>query len=148
MNQLSPKANQFIRNTGFILNGIGIGFLFSGSEWLRATNQHSIVVIGLVVMTIGTFLRSARNKEETEKEYERKSARYARIAERVGHDRIKSVYKFSLIATVVFFAIAMGIMISGSMNFVWPLIVMIAVALVLATFTHAPDPTSRSRTTR
>jgi uncharacterized membrane protein len=139
MNQLSQKYTELIRNTGFLLNGIGIGIVFSSSEWMRATSHHDLFMIGLVVITVGTFLRAAKNEGEKEKEYKRKRARYSRMADRIGSDRIKSVYKYSLLGTVVLFAIAMGIMVSGSMNFVWPLIALIAVALVLATLTHEPN---------
>ena len=143
MNQLSQKKTELIRNAGFLLNGIGIGIVFSGSAWLQNSNHHELFMIGLWIIVGGNFLRSAKTKEEKENELQKKSDRYARMAERIGPSRIKLVFKASVLFTVVVFAIAMAVMISGSMNSVWPLIGLITVGLVTASLTHEPDPIGR-----
>ena len=126
------------------MNGIGIGVVLCSSDWVRSVDRHDLFVLGLLVIVIGNVLRAVRTEKEKEKESQMKNDRYSSLIERFGVSKVKSTYKVSIISTVVLFCIAMSIMFSGSMTFVWPLIGLIAIALTLATFTHEPDPTSRS----
>ena len=148
MNQFTEKYAGTILSTGWLMNGIGIGIVFGGSDWVRSADRHDLFVLGLLVVVIGNFLRAARTEEEKEKESQRENDRYARLTNKFGAKRVKITYKASISSTLVFFCLAMSIMLSGSTSFVWPLIGLIIIGLALAMLTHQPVPTSRSRTTR
>jgi hypothetical protein len=143
MNQFTEKYTGAIRSSGWLLNGIGIGIVFSGSDWIQSVGNHDLFVLGLLVIVIGNFLRAAKTEEEKEKESQRKNDRYNRLSDRLGSNRVKITHKASIFSTLVLFCIAMSIMFSGSMSFVWPLIGLIVIGLILAMLTQQPVPTSR-----
>jgi len=143
MNLSSQRKAGSIRNAGFLLSGVGLGVLLFGSDWVEATSHYERFFIGMSIIAIGNFLRAARTEEEKKNEFQRKKDRYARTAERLGNNRIKAVHRISIIGTLILFAIALTIIIKGSMDFVWPLIALIIASLVVAAFTTEPSPTRR-----
>lgn len=127
-----------IREAGLFLSGIGLGILFTNTEWLRSETTNTLAIGSLLILG-GNFLRLFRSEKEKAEENRKKREQYSRITRKFGVSRVIFAHKASIIGTLALFSVAMITMLSGSMNMVWPIICVIAILLVIAVYTDDPN---------
>ena len=142
---MKKQRAQLLRKLGHFLIVLGAAFALLASRWNFTDGVLSNPFLVLFVILAGTYLAGLRTESEREKEINEKRARYARIVQKFGVERVQFALKAAVVAILALSPVTLLTFLFDSMPFFWLSVVLIACLVSLAVVTDNPDDSIQAR---
>lgn len=142
---MTKQSASLLRKIGYllILSGAALAFLASGLKLIDGASMTPLWA--LFVIFSGTYLAGLKTESEREEEINEKRARYARIVQRFGVERVRFALKAAVVAILALSPVALITFLFDSMPFFWLSVVLIACLVSLAVVADNPDDSIQAR---
>jgi peptidoglycan/LPS O-acetylase OafA/YrhL len=142
---MTKQRAQLLRKLGVLLIVSGAALAFVGSLWNFTDGVLSNPFWTLFVILAGTSLAGLRTESEREEEMNDKRARYARIVQRFGVERVRFALKAAVVAILALSPVALIAFLFENMPFFWLSLVLIACLVSLVVVTDNPDDSIQNK---